>query len=84
MKDLRESCSAKASHSVRQQAKVSLEEATIRNREPIQRTRDYQESAAKMDILPEIGDMTLSQEDNMAVKPLVTKLVRGKLSPARG
>jgi integrase len=64
----------------RQQANVYLEEATTRNREPIQDPTTIKGALRKW-ILPEIGDMTLSQVDNVTVKPLVTKMVREKLSP---
>ena len=64
----------------RQQAKVYLEEATTRNREPIQDPTTVKGALRKW-ILPEIGDMILSQVDNVTVKPLVTKMVRGKLGP---
>ena len=64
----------------REQAKIWLQEATTRNREPIQDPTTIKGALRKW-ILPEIGDMILSQVDNMTVKPLVTKMVRGKLGP---
>jgi len=64
----------------REQAKIYLDDATSRNREPIQNPTSIQGALRKW-INPEIGDLTLSMVDNLTVKPLVKKMVKGGLAP---
>lgn len=65
----------------RQQAEEYLREATTRNREPIENPTTI-EGALRKWINPAIGDLTLSQVDNLTVKPLAAKMLKeGKLSP---
>jgi hypothetical protein len=64
----------------REQAKVYLQEATNRNRRPIQDPTSIIGALNKW-IYPVIGEMPLSAVDNLALKPLVKKMVEGGLSP---
>lgn len=64
----------------REQAKIYLQEATSRNREPIQDPTSIRGAINKW-IDPMIGDLTLSMVDNLTVKPLVKKMVEGGLDP---
>jgi integrase len=64
----------------REQAKLYLEEATTRNRKPIQDPTSIQGALRKW-INPVIGDLPLSKVDNLSLKPLVKKMVEGGLSP---
>jgi integrase len=64
----------------REQAKLYLEEATTRNRKPIQDATSI-EGALRKWINPVIGDLPLSKVDNLSLKPLVKKMVEGGLSP---
>jgi integrase len=64
----------------REQAKIYLQEATSRNREPIQDPTSVQGAIRKW-INPAIGDLPLSMVDNLTVKPLVRKMVEGGLDP---
>jgi len=64
----------------REQAKLYLEEATTRNRRPIQDPTSV-EGALRKWINPVIGDLPLSKVDNLSLKPLVKKMVEGGLSP---
>jgi integrase len=64
----------------REQKKAYLQEAVSRNRKPIRNTASIEGAMAKW-ILPAIGDMPLSLVDNLALKPLVKKMVAGGLSP---
>lgn len=64
----------------REQAKLYLEEATTRNRKPIQDATSIQGALRKW-INPVIGDLPLSKVDNLSLKPLVKKMVEGGLSP---
>jgi hypothetical protein len=62
----------------RDQAKVYLQEAVIRNRKPIRDTTSIQGALRKW-IFPVIGDLPLALVDNLAVKPLVKKMCAGGL-----
>jgi integrase len=64
----------------REQAKIYLQEATSRNREPIQDPTSIQGAIRKW-INPAIGDLPLSMVDNLTVKPLVRKMVEEGLDP---
>jgi hypothetical protein len=64
----------------REQAKVYLQEATTRNRKPIEDPTSIQGALRKW-INPAIGDLPLSRVDNLSLKPLVKKMVEGGLSP---
>jgi integrase len=64
----------------REQAKISLQEATTRNRRPIRNITSIQGALNKW-INPMIGEMTLSAVDNVTLKPLVKKLVKSGLAP---
>jgi len=64
----------------REQAKLYLEEATTRNRRPIQDPTSI-EGALRKWINPVIGDLPLSKVDNLSLKPLVKKMVEEGLSP---
>jgi integrase len=64
----------------REQAKIYLQEATTRNREPIRNPASI-EGALRKWINPALGDLSLSTVDNVTVKPLVRAMVKGGLSP---
>jgi len=64
----------------REQARLYLQEATTRNREPICDTTSI-EGAFRKWINPEIGNLPLSMLDNLTLKPLVRAMVKGGLSP---
>jgi integrase len=64
----------------REQAKIYLQEAVSRNRRPIKDPSSIRSALDKW-ILPMLGDLTLSMVDNLSVKPLVRRMVEGKLSP---
>jgi integrase len=64
----------------REQAKIYLQEATTRNRKPIQDPTSIQGALRKW-INPVIGELPLSMVDNLSLKPLVKKMVEGGLSP---
>ena len=64
----------------REQAKLYLEEATARNRKPIQDPTSIRGALRKW-INPVIGDLPLSMVDNLSLKPLVKKMVEEGLSP---
>jgi integrase len=64
----------------REQAKLYLQEATTRNRKPIQDPTSIQGALRKW-INPVIGDLPLSMVDNLSLKPLVKKMVEEGLSP---
>lgn len=64
----------------REQAKIYLQEATSRNREPIQDPTSIQGAIRKW-INPAIGDLPLSMVDNLTVKHLVRKMVEEGLDP---
>jgi hypothetical protein len=64
----------------RQQAEIYLQEATTRNRKPIQDPTSIRGALRKW-IKPEIGDLPLSMVDNLSLKPLVKKMVKEGLSP---
>lgn len=63
-----------------EQAKLYLQEATTRNRKPIEDPTSI-EGALRKWINPVIGDLPLSMVDNLRLKPLVKKMVEGGLSP---
>jgi hypothetical protein len=58
----------------REQAKIYLQEATTRNRKPIEDPTSIQGALRKW-INPEIGDLPLRMVDNLSLKPLVKKMV---------
>ena len=64
----------------REQAKTYLQEATTRNRKPIQDPTSVQ-GALRRWINPTIGDLPVWMVDNVTLKPLVKKMVDGGLSP---
>jgi integrase len=64
----------------REQGKIYLQEATSRNRRPIQDATSIIGALNKW-ILPTIGDLPLSAVDNLSLKPLVKKMVAAGLSP---
>ena len=64
----------------REQAKIYLQEATTRNRKPIEDPTSIQGALRKW-INPVIGDLPLRMVDNLSLKPLVKKMVAGGLSP---
>jgi len=64
----------------REQAKTYLQEATTRNRKPIQDPTSIQGALRKW-INPTIGDLPVWMVDNVTLKPLVKKMVDGGLSP---
>ncbi|MGA7625615.1 MAG: site-specific integrase [Candidatus Acidiferrales bacterium] len=64
----------------REQAKTYLQEATTRNRKPIQDPTSIQ-GALRRWINPTIGDLPVWMVDNVTLKPLVKKMVDGGLSP---
>src|SRR5208283_4372713 len=64
----------------REQAKLYLQEATTRNRRPIQDSTSIQGALRKW-INPTIGDLPLSMVDNLTLRPFVRKMVEGGLSP---
>ena len=64
----------------REQAKVYLQEAASRNRRPIQDTTSI-EGALRKWINPVIGDLPLSAVDNLALRPVASKIVQAGKSP---
>jgi integrase len=64
----------------REQGKTYLQEATARNRKPIQDPTSIQ-GALRRWINPTIGDLPVWMVDNFTLKPLVKKMVDGGLSP---
>jgi len=64
----------------REQAKIYLQEATTRNRKPIEDPTSIQGALRKW-INPVIGDLPLGMVDNLSLKQLVKKMVAGGLSP---
>jgi integrase len=64
----------------REQAKLWLQGAVSRNRRPIKNPTSI-EGALRKWINPAIGDLLLSQVDNLSVQPLVKKLVSEGKSP---
>jgi DNA (cytosine-5)-methyltransferase 1 len=64
----------------REQAKLYLQEATTRNREPIRNPTSIEGAFHKW-VIPAIGDLPVSMVDNRTVKPLVRKMVKGGLAP---
>ncbi len=64
----------------REQAKIYLQEATTRNRRPIEDPTSIQGALRKW-INPVTGDLPLSMVDNLSLKPLVKKMVAEGLSP---
>ena len=63
-----------------EQAKGYLQEATTRNRRPIQDATSI-EGALRKWINPAIGTLPLNMVDNLTVKPLVKKMVDAGLAP---
>ena len=64
----------------REQAKTYLQEATTRNRKPIQDPTSIHGALRKW-INPIIGDLPIWMVDNVTLKPLVKKMVDEGLSP---
>ena len=64
----------------REQAKTYLQEATTRNRKPIQDPTSIHGALRKW-INPIIGDLPIWMVDNITLKPLVKKMVDQGLSP---
>ena len=64
----------------REQAKIYLQRASGRRRKPLRSTVSI-EGALNKWINPTIGNMLLSQVNNLTVKPLIDKMVEGGLSP---
>jgi integrase len=68
--------------SFRDQAKTFIEGATRRKRKPVKpATTSTWNYALDKWILPSLGDLPLAKVDNHTVKPLVTKMHEGGLSP---
>jgi len=64
----------------REQAKAFLRKAVSRNRRPLRSTVSIEGAMMKW-IYPAIGDLPLRHVDNLAVQPLVAKLVASGLKP---
>src|SRR2546429_7132338 len=64
----------------REQAKIYLQTAVSRKRNPLRDTVSI-EGAMNKWIYPAIGDLPLAYVDNLTVKPLVEKMSAASLSP---
>jgi len=64
----------------KEQAKAYLQKAVSRNRRPLRDTVSIEGAMTKW-IYPAIGDLPLRSVDNLAVKPLVEKMVASGLKP---
>jgi integrase len=64
----------------REQAKIYLQEAVSRNRNPLRSTVSIEGALTKW-CYPLIGNLPLNMVDNLSLKPLVRKMVAAGLSP---